>query len=804
MKKTSLYISFYILLLILSVDKSLAQFNLPFDGQSQPVIYTVAGITVEGNRFVSDETIIALSSIYAGKTIQFPINPNNMIFRIAMQNLWERGQFSDVSIEIDKTVGTQLFLKIKVKEWNRLNSINISNNDKFDDTEIKEKIDMNKGDILTKNHTYLATNKIRKMYEDEGISLDSIATTLEGTDTIQYSNMNIYLEEGSKIKIKNINFVGNSKLTSKELNASMTDNRMPLWWEVWKSSKLMKNKMEEDLKLLETYCKSKGFIDVKIETPIVVIDEEKKSAEITINMTEGSKYYIRNINFEGNLVFNDDVLLRRLKFLKGDEYDSETFEANLLGNEKQTDVLSTYMDNGYLRANIDTDENRVTSDSVDINITIREYDRFKIMRVDILGNEKTKDKVIRRDLFTTPGDYFNRSSIIRSLRQLNVMNYFNPEKLKPEIEPSVTDATEVNVKYNVEERGSDTFNASVGYAGSYGLMLSAGMTFNNFSITEPFKGGGGQVLNFNVDFGQASRYKNFTIGLTEPWLFDKPITLGFVIYSRYQNYNTIHLNNTGASLNFGKRFKWPDDYWRGDWFFRTQWNDNQFDDNSSYYSSYYKSGKYSEITLEQRFSRISKNNMFFPSQGSEFSLRTAFAMGSIGVGETDFLKNELNYSSYSPIWKYEGQDRVVFALSTTLGYITNLKLDSAMNQLELYRMGGNGLSALGTVPLRGYEDNTIGDQYGNQLLSKYSAELRFAVALDPMPVYVYAFAEAGNVWSKISLCDPLDLKRSAGIGVQLFVNPIGIIGFSYGYGFDNNRVSPNPSGWKFLFHLGNK
>lgn len=778
-----------------------AQYNLSSNSaMSEKIAYTISGITVEGNNYASAETIIALTAIYPGQKVTFPLTLDNAIFRTAIQNLWERKEFAEVSIEIDKVISNEIFLVIKVKEWQRLDNIEVANNKKIDAFDIKEKVDRNQGDILSEYDLYLIRKTVENMYIEDGYTLDSLNVELKDSDKPKFSHLNIYVEEGDKFKVKSVQFVGISILKQKELSKAIKENDAPAWWAIWKSRKFLKNKLEEDRKAIEDLCHERGFVDAKVSEPKVVTNIQNKTVDLIYEVFEGERIFVRDIKFSGNIVFTEAALIARLDFKKGDPFDQKKFQSNLFGNEKQNDALSLYMDNGYLRANFSPEESRIGNDSVDIIVRVMESERFKFNKVSITGNEKTKDKVIRRDLYTTPGDYFDRSAIIRSLRQLNVMNYFNPEKLKPEIQPSTTDATTVDLTYNVEERSTDTFNASIGFAGSYGLMGSIGLTFNNFSISEPWKGGGGQILNFNLDFGQSDRYRSFSLGLTEPWLFDKPTTLGFVLFDRYQNYNDINLQSTGATLNFGRRFRWPDDYWRGDWSFRWQWNDNKT--GTGYTSYYYKNGKFTEGTIEQRLSRISLNNMFFASQGSKFELRTSFAMGAIGIGQTDYLKNELNFELYNPLMSIKGQDRLVFMMSAKAGYVTGMAVDTMINQLELYRMGGNGLSGFGTIPLRGYPDNQIGSTSGNKVMSKYTAELRFAVSMDPMPIFVYGFAEAGNVWNDLRYTDIFDLKRAAGLGIQLMVQPIGILGFSYGYGFDTYSGSTDPSGWQFLFHLG--
>lgn len=755
--------------------------------------YTIAGISVEGNKYSDSETIITLSGLRAGEDIQYPFDPK---IQTAIKNICERKQFSDVRLTVDNVTPAGIFLRIEVEEYPRLNKMIIQNNDKLDDFEIEEATNKIRGDIISNYDLYLMEQSIKKKYEEEDLSFATIDIDMIETDTAGYVNLDIYVEEGIKFKVREIAFEGNDNLEAKDLKKSFEETKEKSWWRFWRSAKFDEEEYKSDLDLLVTHYKSEGFIDANIVSDTVIYDEEDERVDIKIKVNEGQRVYVRNITFDGNTVYPDNVLRQRLEFNKGDAYDMTKFEMNLLGNENQSDASSLYLDNGYLQAMLQPKEIRIAPDTVDIVVNVYENDRYTINKVKIVGNTKTKDKVIRRELYTRPGDYFDRSAIIRSIRALGVLQYFNPEGLQPDVQPSETDATAVDIIYKVEERSTDTFNASVGFAGSFGLTGALGLTFNNFSLTEPLKGGGGQVFNFNWEFGQANRYRTFSLGFTEPWLMDEPTTVGFNIFDTYYNFSTLEQRRTGVSLNFGRRFKWPDDYWRGDWSLRYILNDNATS------SIYYREGKYSEVTLAQKISRISINNTFFPSRGSKFSLSNDLAMGALNVGETDYLKSELKFEMFNPLLQIDNSDKLVFMISSQFGYITGLQTDTTISQIELYRMGGNGLGGFNVTPLRGYPDNEVGNRTGNRLLAKYTAELRFAVALDPMPVYLYAFAEAGNVWTDLNTSDIFDLKRAAGVGVQMMINPIGIIGFSYGYGFDTYGAGDEISGWKFLFHLG--
>ncbi len=753
--------------------------------------YIIGGISVEGNVFSDPKTIIAVSGLNSGETLTYPFDSK---IQKAIRNLWQRKQFKNIEILIDRIVGNNIFLIIKVEEYPRINEIEIRGNKSISTTDLMKIINKNRGDIIASNEMYLIKQKMIKKYREEGLQFVSIKFDTIPASEKYFVNLIVEIDEGVKYKVKSIEFVGNNHFSNKELASAFEDTKTKSWWEFWKSAKFEPNNYEKDKELLLKFAKTKGFIDFEILKDTLIFDDANEAVHLKIWVNEGNQYFVRNIYFFGSVTFPSELLLSRLDFKKGDVYNKEKFEKNLNGNPEGTDAMSIYFDNGYLFARNDIQEVRVGKDSVDLFIKIYEGNRVTIRKVEIVGNTKTKDKVIRRELYTYPGDFFNRSAIIRSIRALGLLNYFNPETLRPDIK--MIDNTKVDVIYNVEERSTDTFNASIGYAGSFGLTGAIGFSFNNFSLLEPLKGGAGQILNFNLEFGQANRFQNFALGFTEPWLFDKPTTVGFNVYDSRINY-FFQLRRTGFGVNFGRRVRWPDDYFRVDFGFRFQRNDV-----GSGISQYYRQGINTEYTLSGSVSRISLDNVFFPTSGSRFSLSTEFAMGALNIGTTDYLKSELRFEINQPIIRIKEQPRIVLNITSQAGYISGLKSDTTISPIELFYMGGTGMSGFAVTPLRGYPDQSIGPRGGGKVMARHFTELRFALSYDPMPIYFYAFAEAGNVWSTLSKTDPFNLKRSAGVGIQIFLPQIGILGFSYGYGFDKTDDTGQLSGWRFLFHFG--
>lgn len=757
--------------------------------------YKIAGISVEGNEYIADETIISISGLNVGESFNYPYDEN---ITNSIKRLWARKQFQMVNVVAERIVGNNVYLLIEVREKSRLSEFKIKGNDEVSESEIKKAISLSRGDILGPYEVFKVKENILKLYSKEGLGFASVEIETFDTDTTNYKLMEINIEEGNLFKVSEIDFVGNGELTDKELAGVFKETKTKYWYEFWKSSKFNKQEYEDDKKLIDFYFKEKGFIDGRYISDTLIYDNSTKKVKIQINVFEGKKIYIRDIEFRGNTVFTSQDLKSRLEFVEGDVYNQNQFDMNLNLNQAQTDAKSLYNNSGYLFVEFRKLEKRITEDSVDITVDIFENSRAKVRKVSIYGNTKTKDKVIRRELYVRPGDYFNRGAIIRSVNALNVLAYFNPENLRPDVKPVPGDNTAVDIEFNVEEKSTDTFNASFGFAGSFGLTGSLGFSFNNFSITEPLKGGGGEIFNLNAELG-FSQYRSFSIGYTQPWLWDKPYTVGANLFSTSFNYG-MSLRRSGIALNVGSRLRWPDDYFRVNWSVRVQQNDVELQSGQT--SNFYRNGITNEVTMGQVLSRVSIDNQFFATTGSKFTLSSNFAFGAIGLGNTDYFKNELNFESYNPIMKVGEIDRLVLYLSTRIGHILSIKDREAINPIEVYRMGGNGLNGFGVIPLRGYDDRAISD--GGRSMAKFTTELRFAISMNPMPIYVYAFAEAGNVWDDINVADPFNLNRSTGLGLQMFLNPIGIIGVSYGYGFDPTRFSQgDPAGWKFLLHLGN-
>jgi len=802
---------------------------------AQQQSYKILGISVEGNKSADAATIIASSGLKVGDEIQIPGDQTLN----AIRQLWNLNIFSDIQIIAERKINDGVFLLIKVEEYPRLERVVIVGNDEIDTDDIEKKITFLRGTVLSPQAIAKLKVRIKDLYADEGylnakitdqlftyFTADTIDEDIEVTwrnkkdlsdeytilyesGDINYSNLisrindrvllKLNIEEGDEVIVRQIEFEGNEAFDDGDLKGEMDETSEAVWWKFWSSAQFNPKDYKKDKQLIVDYYRKNGYRDAEIVDDSLIYYNDNKDLKILMDVYEGPQYKVRNITWEGNTVYPDKVLDARMDFAKGDVYDYEKFQRNLHGNEAQNDVSALYLDNGYLTFNLQTEETRVEEDSIDLHIRIEERNQFRVSRVNIAGNTKTMDKVIRRELYTVPGDYFNRALLFRSVQQLANLQFFNIEKLYgPDgIDTKLSSDSTVEVTFNVEEKSSDYLNASVGYSGGFGFSGAIGVTLTNFSIARPFSLGGGQVLNFNWQFGVGNLYRTFTIGFTEPWLYDTPTSVGIDLFDTRIQYG-YDLRQTGGTLRVGRRLKWPDDFFYVQGRFKYQYN------NVINGQNYYREGKTNQFTLGANLSRKNIDNPIFPSQGSTFSIDMEISGGPFLPGDVDYLKNLFKIEWYKRIFN---SNRFVFYTSADFGYIDELVKNTPIQPFEYFFMGGNGL-IISTFPLRGYEDRSVGPKnsagqvIGGRVMSKLDAELRFAVTLEPIPLYLLTFAEAGNVFESFEKTDIFDMRRSVGVGARILINPIGLIGFDFGYGFDRKIVDGHDPEWLFHFQFG--
>lgn len=746
--------------------------------------FLIKSIKVEGNVEADSSLILVNSGLSKGSYIQ-----GDKIQK-AIRNLWSLKLFSDIQIYAEGEISNELNLIIKVKEYPRLQGWTVKGNKKLKKKDIDKEIGFYKGMVFSPFTSYKARKKLIDKYKEEGYLLAQVDIDTTYTDKKRVlAELNI--KEGKKVQVERIRVLGSEVLKPNDLKKAFKEIKEDRWW---RGADFNRKKYEIDLENLIKYCRKEGFRDAEIVRDSLYYSEDKTDLFIDVYINEGDRYYFGDITFEGNTVFDDEKLRDELLFEKGDIYNLEKYEKSIKEN-----IQNLYYNQGYLFANIQPNEIPAGNDSVDINIKINEGEVVRIKEIIITGNTKTNEKVIRRELKIYPGDKFNRDKLERSVRDVWILNYFS--NVVPDVKLIPNNDEYVNLQIDIEEKSTETANMSAGYSQRDGMIGSLGMSLNNFSLKHPFNGGDGQRLAFDWSFGKY--YRSISLSFTEPWMFGTPTLGGFSIFNTRSGggYYGRDLRERGITLQLGRRFKWPDNYFSGNWILRIA-ETEVFNVTDPELARYYNSinASTSQISLTQIMQRDSRNRPEFPTRGSVYSIVTELSGGPL-QGEEDFIKNIFTTEWYVPI-----RFGFVLYVQNKFGLVEGLKNDAFINWRELFYMGGSGLGF--SEGLRGYDDGTIGpltsdgSPIGGKSMAKFSTELRFPISPNPT-IYGLFFMEAGNVWRDFPETNIQDLKRSVGMGVRLFMPMIGIIGVDFGYGYDHvDRFGIRSGQWKIHFQYG--
>jgi len=754
-------------------------------GISQPQKFTIREIRVEGNEKADSSIILINSGLRAGKEI------TSEDIQKAIKNLWALKLFSDVKILVERQTYAGLDLLIQLTEFPRLDGWVVEGNDKLKKKDIDTELQFYKGMVLTPFKMYKGRRNLLNKYKEEGYLLAEVTidTLYRDKHTVLAE---IKIEEGKKVQIKRIRIFGNKFLVEKELKKQLKGVKEDRWW---RGADFNEKKYQEDLTKILAFCRKKGFRDAEFEKDSLYYSEDKKDMFIDLYISEGQRYYFGEVTFEGSTIFGESELREQLLFKKGDVYNQEDFEKSIREN-----IQNLYYNQGYLFANIQPREIPAGEDTVDINIRIMEGSVVRIKEVIVVGNTKTNEKVVRREFKIYPGDTFNRAKLERSVRDVWILNYF--ANVVPDVKLIEGDDKHINLEVKVEEKSTDTANMSAGYSQRDGMIGSVGLALNNFSMAHPFSGGDGQRLAFDWYFGRY--YRSISLSFTEPWTFSTPTLTGFSLFNTRSGGGFYPWDRTvrGSTVQLGRRFQWPDNYFRGDWIFRVAQTKifNVRDPELLQSYIFGVSRPTTQISLTQIIQRDSRNRPEFPTQGSVYSLVTELSGGPL-QGDEDYLKNILTVDWYIPTFA-----GFVIYTQSKFGVIRGLFENYYINPGELFYMGGSGLSF--SEGLRGYDEgvvgpiSTSGQPLGGQALFKFTAEFRIPIAPNPT-IFGLLFMDAGNVWRDFDEANLQDLRRGVGFGVRLFMPMIGIIGVDFGYGLD--YFTPRgyrDARWKTHFQFG--
>ncbi len=818
--------------------------NLPID-YSKPKEYTLAAIEVECSQYTDKNIVRLLSGLTIGDKIQIPGDKIGE----AMKSLWKQGLFEDIKIYLVKTIGNDAFLKIEVTEKPRLSKFSFKGNVKKNDAdEIRGKIRLIREKVVTDYSLGYIKNTVKDFYVNKGFYNAQVEITSEPDKTTKTPHVIVYINviKGKKVRIKNLNFYGNTVVKSWKLRRKMKDSKPFRIYNPFNSGKYLEDNLEKDLPSVLAKYNGKGYRDARIVKDTVYF-VKKNRVNIDVYIEEGHKYYFGNIKWLGNAKYRSGQLDTILNIKKGEIFDQSLLDQKLFMNPNGYDISSLYMDDGYLFFNVTPQEVNVHNDTIDLDIHMYEGKQATINKVTVMGNTKTNDHVIYREIRTRPGQLFRRSDIIRTQRELSQLGYFDPEKLGVTPTPNPADGT-VDIEYKVEEKPSDQVELSGGWGGGR-VVGTLGLSFNNFSIRNIFKPsawsplptGDGQKFSIRAQTN-GIYYQSYNLSFTEPWLGGKkPNSLsvsafysmfnsnGEKKYSKDAEGNKISnpLRSTmsiiGGSVGFGKRLKWPDDF-----FSLYTSADFNYYELTNYPYFILANGFANDFNVKLNISRNSIDAPIFPKNGSNFSLLGQFTppyslfngkdYENATIAERykfiEYQKYKFTAEWYTQLTNKrpagEGKEARNLVLRTKIGYgilgMYNRKV--GVSPFERYYMGGSGLSgyqnfvAREIIALRGYTDNSLSSSNGDPLCARYTMELRYPISLNPQAtIFVLGFAEAGNTWAKYKDFNPFQVKRSAGFGLRVFLPMFGLLGLDYGWGFDNVPGNPGTGNGKGQFHF---
>lgn len=807
-----------------------------------PKEYTIGPIHIEGGEGYDHNAIRLVSGLRAGQKIVIP----GTTLSDAVKSLWKEELFSDVQIYVDRVMAGVVYLTIDVTPRPKLAKYKFEGVKKREADKIREQINLFTGKTISENILFTTRQKVIGYYREEGYY--NVKVDIQRKPDEMMLNSEVFVinvDKGKKVGIKSIIFYGNDDVKAGKLKKAMKDTKQKSIIRLFKKSKFSETAYSRDKAAVITTMNTVGLRDAKILKDSVYLISPKNLV-IEIHLDEGDKYYFGDISWVGNTKFRSSYLDTILGIKPGDIYNKELLETRVKMSQDGRDISSLYMDRGYLFFDINPVEVDLADNKISYEMRIREGKEARVGKVIIKGNTKTNDHVILREIRTKPGDLFSRNDIIRTQRELSQLGYFNDQSFQVNPIPDPQRGT-VDIEYIVEEKSSDQIELSGGYGGQniYNggrpvIMLTVGVVFNNFSIKNMFKGsawsplpaGDGQRLSVR---GQTNGkyFQAYNFSFTEPWLGGRKPTsltvfgthqlLGNGQSKRSENYGGVAISGGGVAI--GRRLKFPDDYFSESWELSYQYYDvNQRTVTYLPFEGVEK-GYSNDISLKYTIQRNSVSSPIYPQSGSAltFSAKStlpysAFTKNSVYEGMSpnerykylEYFKLKASAEWFFPLSK---DGKLVLRTRVGVGYMGGYSKVKGVSPFDRFYMGGSGLTGMGSIggreilSLRGYDDASISSSVGDPIATKYTMELRYPISLNPSATfYVLAFAEAGNTYPNFRNFNPLNLKKSAGVGLRIFLPMFGMLGVDYGWGFD--RLDPwaygNPEYNKINQSIDNK
>lgn len=832
-----------------------------------PRTLVIGGINVSGVEGYEDYMLSGISGLTVGQTITVPGNEVTN----AVKRYWKHGLFSNVSIGADSIVGNKIYLNIYLQTLPRVSEINYIGLKKSEREDMEAKLGLLKGGQVTPNILSRAKFLAKKYFDDKGFNNADISIMQRDDVTNKNSViLDVVVDKKQKMRVRDIIIDNNRALTNSNIKGGLFKkgafkkiHEAGKLGSLFKSKKFTPERWKEDKRNLIKKYNELGYRDaVIVEDSVWTVDD--KHVSVYVKVDEGTKYYIRNITWVGNTVYPTDYLSALLGMKKGDVYNQTLMNKRL--TEDEDAVGNQYWNNGYLFYNLQPTEMNVVGDSIDLEMRITENQQARLNHVRINGNDRLYENVVRRELKTKPGDLFSKEALMRSARELASMGHFDPEKVNPDVKPDPENGT-VDINWNLQQKSNDQVEFSLGW-GQNGLIGRVGLKLNNFSIRNLFNKnserrgilpiGDGEVLSVGVQTN-GRYYQSYNMNYSTNWFGGKRPTqfsigayyskstdvssnyynsgymtnyynymygYGNYAYNNYENYYDpdTYIKLIGASLGWGKRLRWPDDFFN----LSVQLAYTRYMlKNWRYFLL--STGNANNLNLNFSINRTSTDNQLYPRHGSEFTASVSLTPPWSKWDKKDYQNLALDPQSSTYLaeqqekykwveyhkWKFKaktytalsgGQKCFVLMTRVEFGLLGSYNRYKK-SPFETYYVGGDGMSgyttgyAEETIGLRGYENGQLTPRgYEGYAYDRMSLELRYPFLLGNTTIYGLGFVEAGNAWDETKKFNPFDMKRSAGVGVRIFLPMVGLMGIDWAYGFDT--VFGKKGGSQFHFILG--
>ena len=812
--------------------------------------YELDSITVSGIKTFNEQTVISYSGLRKGQKIKVPGEEVSSV----INKLWGLELFSNINVFVTNVENNKISLDIEIDELPTLTDVKINGLKKGNTETIIKDTELTKGKKLSESFLTNTKNYIINKYKKEGF-LDTKVNLNTIKDTIGANSykMVVNIDKGQRIKIKEIDFNGNEVFKESKLRSKLKNTKIKNPIRFWKRSKYINNDFNDDLNGLIEFYKENGFRDARIiKDTLLRNDETSNSIALKLDIEEGKKYYFGDIDFIGNTVYSNNSLQQILGLKKGDVYNGVLLKKRIADTSKPdgNDITNLYQNNGYLFSNINAVEVSAIKDTIDFEIRITEGKLANFNKIVVEGNTKTNDHVIYRELRTKPGELYSKDKLVRTVREVGQLGFFDAEQINPQIENVDPNSGTIDVRFDLVESGASQIELQGGY-GQGGFIGTLGLSFNNFSMRnildktkyKPLPMGDGQTLSLRL---QASQFYNtYSFSFSEPWLGgQQPVqfstSLQHTIQYRFDFFTGLadksqSFQISGITLGLAKRLRIPDDFFQ-----LSQAISYQYYNLNNYFTGLFTFGDGEANNLSYTVNLTRNNtriNPIFPTGGSTFSISGKFTppyslfskkdFSNLGVlaefqdenGNPDqskidqekfkwleFYKIKFNGTWYTPIY-----DKLILKTQADFGFLGAYNLARGNIPFERFFLGGDGminyaLDGRETIALRGYPNQSLSSTDGSVIYNKFTLELRYPITLKPTAsIYTLTFLEAGNGYNNFREFNPFNSRRSAGAGVRIFMPAFGLLGIDFGYGFDN--ANPNittPNGWETHFVIGQR